>query len=627
VDLFKPREYQEDLIKAMLANIMDGEKLTIGLAAPGYGKQNAGIYAAVTLARECNVPLSIHFVPRVNLAGQYEIGWEGPWHRNKTGKRVSRDRSQALMMSFDEPRLNHLTHRPNADPLVPEDWKPPYGIVACYASLVKDMSRGEDGSLFLALARRFEGKFLLHIDEAQFCGAAEFGEGDAITGGVQAGAYAEILHRYSFHTLLQTGTENRADGEELALCGDRYAQPGPGEIRGPLIPNAEGTYGRAREKGYLREFEADLIDDHVVLESLNGTEREEYKLSKSPRYLAKILSRDKVWQALCDKVVQRLNERQKVWGGYKGLICCLNQEHARNVLSYIKIRHPGVRILLAVSSENEALTNLKAFRKRDLQEDGTHRESSFDLLITVRMAFIGYDCKNISVVGILTNYRDKGHLYQQVGRGLRVFLDRPYGEQVCWLIVPNDPQMRRFLEWLKNERKRGIKGGGVCGDIGEAKMYVKDAYPTTTTANGLGGTVDNPAEYDEIERLRHELGIYEPVTKLKRLKDIWTGTVASKQLTLDSDDSGSSENPDLTEKQIISELNSDVLKLGKRILSSAGITPGEGRYADAINWFYSKVADLSYYSGDVRTPEQASARLEAAEIVETMARERGGIGW
>jgi hypothetical protein len=33
-----------------------------------------------------------------------------------------------------------------------------------------------------------------------------------------------------------------------------------------------------------------------------------------------------------------------------------------------------------------------------------------DILATVRMAFIGYDSPQITVVGILTHYRDRGHL-------------------------------------------------------------------------------------------------------------------------------------------------------------------------------------------------------------------------
>jgi hypothetical protein len=617
-DQFEPREYQQALVDAIRANTAQGRRLTVGLAAPGYGKQNASIYAAICLAREHGIPLMMTFVPRLNLAGQYEIGFEGPYVRK--GKRVYRDRSEALITSFANPRLNHLEHRPNVDPLVPENWVPPFGLVACYASLVKDM--GKDGKgYFRALAQRYSGKFLLHADEAQFCGAAEYGEGDAITGGVRAGAYIQELDRYSFHTLLQTGTENRADGEELVLCGDKYADPqNPGEIRGPLIPDAEGTYGRARELGYLREFEVDYIDDHVDLESLDGSEKAEYEISDSPKYLAQVLRRENVWRPLCDKVVQRLDERQKIWRAYKGLICCMDQNHAEEVFKYLRMRYPRLknRTLLAISrDQGEALANLRKFREP---------ESPYDLLITVRMAFIGYDCKTISVVGILTNYRDKSHLYQQAGRGLRVLPNRAYGEQVCWLVAPKDPLMRRFIQWLKDERKRGTRGPGDGGEVGEATMYVKDAYATTTTADGLAGAVEDPAEYDEIERLRVELGIYEPVTKLKRLKDIWSGTT----LPLFDDDPAPSPAPQgapKTSKEVIADLNGDVREAGKNALLACGVFGGHARYGDAMNWFYDKVAALSFYSSDATTPERAQERLDAAEKVLGIVRERGELWW
>jgi len=625
-DQFEPREYQRELVEAIRANIAQERKLTVGIAAPGYGKQNASIYAAVCLAREYGIPLMITFVPRLNLAGQYEIGYEGPYLRR--GRHVYRDRAEALIMNFGEPRLNNLEHRPNADPLVPDDWKPPFGIVACYASLVKDM--GKDGKgFFRSLAQNYAGKFLLHADEAQFCGAAEYGEGDAITGGVRAGAYIEELDHYSFHTLLQTGTENRADGEELVLCGDRYADPqNPGEIRGPLSPDAEGTYGRARELGYLREFEVDYIDDHVSLESLDGSQKAEYELSRSPKYLAQVLRREAVWQPLCDKVIQRVRERQKIWPGYKGLICCMDQNHAREILKYLQMKYPGLkdRILLAISNDQgEAQENLRRFRKRG--DDG--KPSPYDVMITVRMAFIGYDCKEISVVGVLTNYRDQGHLYQQVGRGLRVLGDRAYSEQVCWIVAPKDPLMRRFIKWLKEERKRGTRGPGEGPGPAEQKMYVKDAYATTTTADGLAGTVEDPAEYAEIERLRADLGIYEPVTKLKRLKDIWTG--AGTGTLFDTDDtpspSGAPEGSPKTSKELTADLNGEVRESGKKALVRCGVLGGNPRYGEAMNWFYEKVAALSYWSGDATFPERAQARSDAAERVLATVRERGELWW
>jgi hypothetical protein len=626
-DTFQPREYQSELADAIMANVGQGRRLTIGLAPPGYGKQNAAIYAAVLLAREHQIPLALTFTPRLNLCGQYEIGYEGPYVRE--GRRVFRDHDHrdALIGRFIRPRLNHLEHRANANPLIADSWRPPFMIVACYASLVKDM--GADGKgLYRMLAQQYKNMFLLHADEAQFCGAAEYGEADAITGGVKAGAYIEELSRYAFHTLLQTGTEHRADGEPLVLCDEHYADPGNGEIRGPLIPHAEGTYGRARELYYLREFEVDYIDDHVEVESLDGKDRTEYELSQSPKYLAQILRREPVWKPLCDKVVERLQERQKIWGGYKGIICCMDQNHADEVFRYLTTRYPHLkgRTLLAISrDQGEALSRLRDFR--DYNEKG--EPSPYDLLITVRMAFIGYDCKEITVLGILTNYRDKGHLFQQVGRALRVLPDRDYGEQVCWIVAPKDPLMRKFIAWLKDERKRGTRGPGPDGPgPGDPQMYVRDAYATTMSAEGLGDTIEDPLELAEIEQLRLQFGIYEPPTKLKRLKDFWTGgSPPQPPPPPPAQASPSRRSRPLTSKEAIAGLNSDVKEAGKQALVSCGIYGGHARYGDAMNWFYDKVASLSYWASDATTPERAQERLDAAERVLARVRERGELWW
>lgn len=616
-DQFEPRIYQKDLVRVMLANIAANRHLTIGLAAPGSGKQFAGVLAHVELVRNgYDIPLSITFVPRLNLAAQYEIDYEGPYRRGTS----KRDRADALIEKLDLPRLNHFEHRANSHPLIPDGWIQPFGIVACYASLVKDMG-GDGKGYFRALAKRFKGKFFLHADEAQFCGAAEWGEGDAITGGVRAGAYIEELDHYSFHTLLQTGTPDRADREELVLCHERYYDPErPGEIRGPLMPDAEATYGDGREQRYLRSFEWDKMDDHVVLRSLDGSRTEEYELSEDAKYLAGVLRKDQVWEPLCDQVAKRLNERQKIWPGYKALVCCMDQAHARMVLAYYQRRHPHLRILLAISQDQgEARKNLQLFRAD---------RAPFDVLITVRMAFIGYDCKAITVVGILTSYRDQGHLYQQIGRALRVLVSRDYDEQVCWIVAPADPGMQRFITWLKDEEKRGIRGGGSGPGPGEPTMYVESAKHSTTTADGLTDTITNPQEFAQIEYIRREIGLYEPATKLRRFLDLmWNNPGAQSEDDPEPLPSGPVEGQ-LTSRELIAEYRSDTTKIAKEALKVGRVYPGNGNgYTEAMNWFYNKVAGLSYYSGDDDTPEKANARKNAARQVLEQCQSRGGVGW
>jgi hypothetical protein len=62
---------------------------------------------------------------------------------------------------------------------------------------------------------------------------------------------------------------------------------------------------------------------------------------------------------------------------------------------------------------------------------------------TVRKAFIGYDCKMITVVGVLTNYRDMGHLMQLVGRGLRTWRRSRARNLALWLV--GRPGRKQFV--------------------------------------------------------------------------------------------------------------------------------------------------------------------------------------
>jgi hypothetical protein len=83
----------------------------------------------------------------------------------------------------------------------------------------------------------------------------------------------------------------------------------------------------------------------------------------------------------------------------------------------------------------------------------------------------------------------------------------------------------------------------------------------------------------------------------------------------------------MTGKELVVHLNGKVREAGTQALTASKIFGGSPRYADAINWFYKKVADLSYWSADAMTPERAAQRLEAAEKVLAMVRERGELWW
>ena len=129
-----------------------------------------------------------------------------------------------------------------------------------------------------------------------------------------------------------------------------------------------------------------------------------------------------------------------------GLIACYNQEQAAQVVAYLKQWHGGLRVLKAVSDDGEeAQRNLARFRSEQ-----------HDVLVTVQMAYIGYDQPFISVVLPLTGFREPGYLRQLLARSLRVVPGIPYDQQSAVWVVPADGRMKAFIEQERQELERGL---------------------------------------------------------------------------------------------------------------------------------------------------------------------------
>lgn len=417
VDEFEPRVFQRQLIDAVVNNHAAGKKVTVGIASPGSGKTLAYQAAATSLLRDDAIDVVAAFAPRVTLATQCELDY-----------RCGDDGHYKL---FDERmRLESILHKNNRPPMTAPG-ATRTGYVSTYASLVSDPR------VHLQWAREHAGRFLLIGDEAQFLGARG-GELDAISG-TKAGDYFLEMHELAAHTIMLTGTERRADNGELVLA--QYEQRDDGKKY--LVPDVRARYSDGIAQGYLRRFEATKIDSDVERLYLTKELTKTQALSENGDQLRGVLEQEKVWKPLADQCIEQLRNARASSMGYKGLIACQRQDHARQVHKYLKSR--GVKAALAVSDDNGATESLDRFKFDDAE-----------ILVTVRMAFLGYDCKDITVVGLLTNYRDFGHLEQLVGRGLRVKPGIPADRQICRIVAPDDPAMSRFLEHLQQENDLGL---------------------------------------------------------------------------------------------------------------------------------------------------------------------------
>lgn len=519
-DAFDPdvRPFQGNLINTVINRYAAREKVTVALIWCGSGKTIGYQAVATSLMRlESRTLPRIRYVlvytPRVTLARQAELSYHAYLYDDDGRKVIDRTTGkQAELGSFSlfdaACRLEWLYHRPNQEPLLPPR-ETRIGLVSTYQSLVSDSTKPQEegGQLHLRWARQHAGEFLLVADEAQYCGA-QSDEGDLDS--PAAGQYIAQMAEHAGHVLLLTATADRADGRKLVLCDDRYVTGARNRLF--LKPDVAASYSNGITFGYLRQFDAAISDAGIKLAS--GVE---YDLSMASEQepgeraaLAAVLRDPAVWKPLCDLTVKRLRTVKRVNKAFRALIACMRQDDADNVVEYLRRQYPELKVALAISRDGK--------RALDALED--FKQKPYDVLVTVRMAFIGYDCPEITVVGVLTNYRDLGHLAQLVFRGGRVWKDGgPASAQRLHLIVPDDQAMQRFITYLRKEQARGLSQ---CGDGGEPPVAGTAAEMDSAWITDVrGATNDEDIEADEYAQYEADLDEFGPILTPADLRAYW----------------------------------------------------------------------------------------------------------
>lgn len=507
-DKFDPRPFQANLQNVLAARVVGNETATVAYVAPGSGKTLAWQAAITDLIRTAHVSTAAVFVPRTNLAIAAETDYRAEGDHGDVGDFM-------LFEPAPKGRLERVLHRRNAYPLLPHGARNS-AYVTCYASLVSYPD------LHLNWAREHEGDFLLVVDEAQFCG--EDIDGFGAPGGTRAAEYIKQISLLARHTLLLTGTYRRADGRKLAIADYKPHPDNPD--REILDAHVEATYADGVSHGYLRDFEVDFKNCSVSLQNREDPgDKFEARLSDKRLYaymgsIKKALRREDVWKPLVDEVVDRLQKTQRVKAGHRALIACMEQMDARKVIAYLAVRYPDLRVEIAVSQDGaEALNALRRFKGN--KNANPDERPPADVLVTVRMAFIGYDCKQISVIGILTNYRDHGHLTQLVGRGLRVWAAAR--GQLVQIVTTDDPKMVEFIAYLRDEADKGLaereereRGEGDADSKSRPPWDVDGVGPMTSRIENRGGTIPASAG----DRVAEALRTVGPVTTATQVMDL-----------------------------------------------------------------------------------------------------------
>jgi superfamily II DNA or RNA helicase len=606
-DVFVPRPFQRNVEDAVMDGLASGRRITTVEASPGSGKTLAYQSTITALWRAGLIDHAAVFVPRLILARQCETSWmtrvidPATGGEQWTGKHTLFDARR---------RFGMLQHIPNRPPLTPPGIVG-VGFVQTYSALVTMPA------IYESWAKTHRGRFLLIADEAQFCGA-----GDE-KAGTMAGAWIEEISQYAAHTLLLTGTPYRADNKPLVLAD--YTEPDEIGIR-RLVSHATAGYADGVGEGYLRRFEAQMTDVRSRRRYLDNVAIE-YDISRDGTDLREVLREPRVWHPLVDAVVESLREKQKVNPQYRALISCMEQREARNVEKYLNHRNPKLRVKIAVSDDGpEAEMALREFQT----------PAGADVLVTVRKAFIGYDCPQITVVGVLTNYRDQGHLMQLVGRGLRTWSDVAPRDQSCRVIAPDDPKMSEFIDFMRGQSEQGLRqmrerdAGADRHPVEkqEALYVIEDAYATTT--RGASNDVElGSRDWELIEAIKRESGSVDDTTTLARVIELAGIKLSEKpqwraELAEVADFGNAVEEaslvahggPALTEQERIKTINGKVAKVIRSNLAARGITPDNPSYGDLLAKETKRVNDRAgFRSENVRTVDSALSRLRAARAI------------
>jgi superfamily II DNA or RNA helicase len=433
----KLRAKQTEVLVSVQENVQIGARFTRAYLEAGLGKTAAAFAAADWMKREGLIDAVAYYVPRTNLAGGVDRAYRGFRRKGAFGA------------------INEYRHITNDPPFT----NPNDAFVHTYQSGLAAPT------VHIDWARRRAGRFLLVLDEAQMLGDEA---------GIKSTAVIDEIARYAFHILPMTATPRRSDGR--ALWGFEYGDEDEKGWR-PLIDVVRGTYadGLAERPPALAAVQFDLLGADVrwnAGESEEGLPSEDVPIEEWQRGMADVLRRESIWRPYVQKVVDRLVEiRHSDEGGvgkFRALINCVDRNHARAVYAWLCNSYKHLRFALVISDEADAQRQLLEFQQ-DQSQAG-------DVLIAVQMAYIGYDCPAIKVIGWLSPIRYEGYLRQGCGRGWRFWPQRAWGSQILYFIAPKDRRMVAFAEKIMEEQEDGLRRGREGHGPGEPKGFVEDAW-------------------------------------------------------------------------------------------------------------------------------------------------------
>ena len=428
------RKEQQVAVEKAVQFYKEGLQSITLILCPGYGKTLASQLICNELSRLGFIDGAVSYVPRLTLSRQYELDWRRDKEEIRSGE------FEIQFPWVKGKAKNHLVgdflEVENEFPLISPRIKSQFGAVTTYSSLCKNPQ--------IHFAQFQQGRYALILDEAHQLGQeTEGGQG------TQSAKLIEQLAEHAAFIIIMTGTEVRTDRKKILPKYIKYEERKSenGENKLYLVPDVLARYTDGVRDGYLRKFWYNLVE--VNYSKVYADRTEQVNISFEDRSIKKAVKHPQVWQALIDKGVERLRRgKSMIHPRLCELITAVDQAHARRIHQYIQEKYPRLKSLIAVSDDGaKAKNNLENFK-----------QGGYDILVTVKMAYVGYSYKWLMYWVCASHYRAYLDLEQTAGRIIRTLpvSTIPLKKQLAEVIAPSDIRMKKFLSYMKESSERGI---------------------------------------------------------------------------------------------------------------------------------------------------------------------------
>lgn len=412
------RPWQQEFVR-VCGEISPANRQIIVHAVPASGKGSVP-YLLVGHAPRSMVQAVCHVVPRLNLRTQ--SGSPSPWLQKyflAAGMRPPTIRAADNVTPF----------RRGAD-----------GYAICWDSIQSEPDLHW---------QEFEnvGGYALVIDEPQMLSAD----------GVTARALAPLVEKAAC-LVMMSGTFMRGDRKPIPFLP--YRTDPEGEV---IDYTADGwtTVRYARRDALrdqailpieftLRDARARFVKGGTAHEFASFAELDSEDDQRAGLYA--VLSDHGGWD-IAQEMLVAWDQRRRSVPSAQALIVTHSQPAAKDYRERIKRLWPAADVRIAISEMPGSHDTLRDFRK-----------GKGDILITVGMAYVGFDAPCISHIALLTYIRQRAWIEQAISRGARVDPSISYAAQRCVVYAPNDMMLRVIVREIEAEQEETLVDPGNSPD-------------------------------------------------------------------------------------------------------------------------------------------------------------------